>query len=85
MRDLDNSLGFNFSRFNSNGWQNFALDDASQDMSLMNRNNHTINNTFNNTFNNNNNSSHSQLQIHFSTLLNEPPQPATSIYNCIES
>jgi hypothetical protein len=38
MRDLDNSLGFNFSRFNSNGWQNFGLDDASQDMSLMNRN-----------------------------------------------
>lgn len=38
MRDLDNSLGFNFSRFNSNGWQNFALDDASQDISLMNKN-----------------------------------------------
>ena len=38
MRDLDNSLGFNFSRFNSDGWQNFALDDASQDVSLMNRN-----------------------------------------------
>lgn len=37
MRELDNSLGFNFSRFNSNGWQNFSLDDASQDMSLMNR------------------------------------------------
>ena len=66
MRDLDNSLNFNFSRFNSNGWQNFALDDASQDISLMNRN--TINN---------------QQQFHFSSILNEPPQPAASIYNCL--
>jgi hypothetical protein len=43
MRDLDNSLGFNFSRFSSNGWHNFAIDDASQDVSLMNKqisNNH---------------------------------------------
>ena len=66
MRDLDNSLGFNFSRFNSNGWQNFALDDASQDMSLMNKN-----------------LPNNQMQIHLSSLLNEPPQPAASIYNCI--
>lgn len=68
MRDLDNSLGFNFSRFNSNGWQNFALDDASQDLSLMNKN---IPNTY--------------VQMPLSHFLNEPPQPAASIYNCIES
>ncbi len=71
MRDIDNSIGFNFSRFSSNGWQNFALDDASQDMSLMNK--HLNNNT----------NHHNQIPIHFSALLNEPPQPATSIYNCI--
>ncbi len=68
MRDLDNSLGFNFSRFSSNGWHNFNIDDASQDMSLMNKqlsNNH--------------------IQIHFATMLNEPPQPAASIYGCLES
>lgn len=66
MRDLDNSIGFNFSRFNSNGWQNFALDDASQDMSLMNKHPTTT-----------------HMQIQFTSLLNEPPQPAASIYNCI--
>jgi hypothetical protein len=68
MRDLDNSLGFNFSRFSSNGWHNFAIDDASQDMSLMNKqlsNNH--------------------LQIHFANMLHEPPQPAASIYGCLDS
>ncbi len=68
MRDLDNSLGFNFSRFNSNGWQNFAIDDASQDVSLMSKN--LTNN-------------HIQLQL--SHFLSEPPQPAASIYNCIDS
>lgn len=41
MRDLDVSLNFNFSRFNSNGWQNF--DDNSQDMSILPRN-QSINN-----------------------------------------
>lgn len=34
MRDLDLSLNFNFSRQNSNGWQNFPFDDHSQDVSL---------------------------------------------------
>ncbi len=68
MRDLDNSLGFNFSRFHSNGWQNFAMDEASQDMSLMNKN-----------------ITNNHIQIHLSNFINEPPQPAASIYNCIES
>lgn len=54
MRELDNSLGFNFSRFNSNGWQNFSIDDASQDMSLMNRHLSTTN----------------QMQVHLTNLLN---------------
>ncbi len=68
MRDLDNSLGFNFSRFSSNGWQNFAIDDASQAMSMMSK-----------QLNNNN------IEIQFSTMLNEPPQPAASIYGFLES
>ncbi len=34
MRDLDFSLNFNFSRHNSNGWQNFAFDDNSQEVSI---------------------------------------------------
>lgn len=69
MRDLDNSLGFNFSRFNPfnpEDWQNFAIDDASQDMSLMNKN-----------------ITNNHIQIHLANLLSEPPQPAASIYNCI--
>lgn len=66
MRDLDISLNFNFSRFNSNGWQNF--DDNSQDISVIPKN--QTNN-------------HPALQ--FQNLLNEPPRPLTSIYNCIDS
>lgn len=42
MRDLDFSLNFNFSRQNSNGWQNFSFDDYSQEMSLPK--NHSVNN-----------------------------------------
>jgi nuclear transcription factor Y, alpha len=42
MRDLDFSLNFNFSRHNSNGWQNFAFDDNSQEISLPKH--HSINN-----------------------------------------
>jgi hypothetical protein len=68
MRDLDFSLNFNFSRHNSNGWQNFGFDDNSQEISLPK--NHSINN---------------QSILQFQTLLNEPPRPSTSIYNCIES
>ena len=68
MRDLDASLGFNFSRFNSNGWQNLNFDDHSQEISLQPRG-QTIN---------------EQSLIQFQNLLNDPPRPLASIYNCID-
>ena len=70
MKDLDISLGFNFSRFNSNGWQNLNFDDASKSASVLPRcsPNHT-------------NTQNQRLQ----NLLSDPPRPAASIYNCLES
>ena len=68
MRDLQFSLNFNFSRQNSNGWQNFSFDDNSQGISLPK--NHSVND---------------QSLAHFQALLNQPPRPPASIYNCIES
>lgn len=72
MRDLDLSFGFNFSRMNSNGWNNFAFDDNSRSASVIPRhipNQNTVN-------------THS---MRLQTLLNEPPRPPASIYNCLES
>lgn len=70
MRDLDISLGLNFSRFGSNGWQNFAFEDASHSASMMPKCNPNIAST------------HS---LRLQSLLNEPPRPSTNIYSCIES
>lgn len=71
MRDLDRSLNFNFSRFNSNGWHNFAFDDNSLDHSVLPRL-QSIN-------------LHNQSVLQFQQLLTDPPRPPASIYNCIDS
>ena len=72
MRDLDLSFGFNFSRLGSNGWNNFAFDENSRSASVLPRNNPNQNTV----------NTHS---LRLQSLLNEPPRPPTSIYNCLES
>ena len=78
MKDYDLSFNFNFSRLDSNGWNHFSYDDNSRSVSMLNRCNPTQNNPHNqNTIN-----THS---LRLQSLLNEPPRPPASIYNCLES
>lgn len=67
-REIENSWGFNFSRFNSNGWNNLLMGEASQDPLITY---HSIA------------EEQPQHQNIPSIILNEPPQPTNALFKCI--